>query len=178
MSAQILDGRIVRDAILENLKLEIGNLKLKPKLVIIQVGDNPESNTYIGQKLKFGEKIGAPAELIKFPADVSQKDLESKIYNLNSDPTVHGIIIQLPIPDQLDKDKLIELIDPKKDVDGLTTANQKLLEKMPASVILGSGATPESDSGQARMTKFYGYIPATAKGVISMLNFYKIPEKN
>ncbi len=153
--AQILDGRAVRDAILEDLKSQITKLETKPKLVIIQVGDNPESNTYIGQKIKFGEKIGAIAELKKFPVDISQKDLESIIYHLNSDPTVHGIIIQLPISDHLDKDALIELIDPKKDVDGLTSANQKLLEENSPDAL----------------------VPATAKGVITILDFYKIQIK-
>src|SRR3990172_1926718 len=100
--AQVLDGKIVRDLIAENLKTEIETLRAggpqgrRPKLVIIQVGDLDESNTYIGQKIKFGEKIGANAELKKFPSDVSQENLSSIIYNLNSDPTVHGIIIQLP----------------------------------------------------------------------------------
>ena len=155
MAAKILDGRIVRDEILDNLKSEIENLKSKPKLVIVQVGGLDESNTYIGQKIKFGEKIGAIAELKKFPADISQENLTTEIRNLNSDPSVHGIIIQLPIPEQLDKDTLIELIDPKKDVDGLTTTNEKLLlENNPSAL-----------------------IPATAKGVITILNYYKVSIK-
>ncbi|KKR51224.1 MAG: Bifunctional protein FolD [Candidatus Curtissbacteria bacterium GW2011_GWA1_40_16] len=160
--AQILDGRVVRDQIEKRLKSEIETLRAggpqgrRPKLVIIQVGDNPESNTYIGQKIKFGEKIGAIVELKKFTTDVTQEILKSYIVNLNSDQNIHGIIIQLPIPEHLDKDALIELIDPKKDIDGLTTTNQKLLEENSPNAI----------------------IPATAKGVISMLNFYKIPVKN
>lgn len=153
--AQILDGRIVRDAIAQDLKSKIQDLTPKPKLVIIQVGDNPESNTYIGSKVKFGEKVGALVEHKKFPNDATQEDLKSYILTLNSDLSVHGIIIQLPIPENLDKDELIELIDPKKDVDGLTTANQKLLEEN----------NPDA------------FIPATAKGVISILKFYNIDPK-
>lgn len=153
--AKILDGRIVRDAILADLKSQIEKLETKPKLVIIQIGDNPESNTYIGQKIKFGEKIGAPAELKKFPADISQESLTSNFLALNSDKNVHGIIIQLPISDHLDKNALIELIDPKKDVDGLTSTNEKLLEEN------------NSDA----------FVPATAKGVITILDFYKVPIK-
>jgi len=153
MSAKILDGRVVRDEILENLKEEISRLRSKPKLVIIQIGNLDESNTYIAQKIKFSEKIGAIAELKKFPAEVSQEILKSYILNLNSDRTVHGIIIQLPISEHLDKDALIEIIDPKKDVDGLTTTNDKLLlENNPDAL-----------------------VPATAKGVITILNYYKIP---
>ncbi len=151
--AQILDGKIVRDSILNNLKSQISNLKSKPKLVIIQVGDNPESNTYIGQKIKFGEKIGAIAELKKFPADISQESLTSNLLTLNSDPAVHGIIIQIPIPKHLDQDKLIDLINWRKDIDGLSAISLKLLSE-------GNPA---------------GYIPATTKGVLTLLDHYKIP---
>lgn len=155
MTAQILDGRLVRDQIAKKLETINSKLETKPKLVIIQIGDIPESSTYINQKLKFGEKIGAIVELQKLPADISQKDIETKIQNLNSDPEVHGIIVQLPIPIHLDKDGLIEIINSKKDVDGLTSTNQKLLEENNPNAI----------------------VPATAKGVISILNFYQIPIK-
>ncbi len=153
--AKILDGRTVRDKILDNLKTQIANLKTKPKLIIIQVGDLDESNTYIGQKIKFGQKIGAIAELKKFPADITQNQLTSQLQQLNADPTVHGIIIQLPISQHLDKDELIEMIDPKKDVDGLTATNEELLEENNPDAL----------------------VPATAKGVITILNYYKVPIK-
>ena len=156
MSAKILDGRVVRNEIRENLEFKISNLKLKPRLVILQIGDLPESNTYIGQKIQFGESIGAVVEHKKFPANVPQKSLISQISNLNSDSSVHGIIVQMPIPEHLDKDEIIDTIDPKKDVDGLTTTNQQLLENNDPQV----------------------FIPATAKAVITILNYYKIPIKN
>lgn len=176
--AQVLDGKVVRDEIAENLKLKIENLKLKPKLVIIQVGDNPESNAYIGQKIKFGEKIGAIVELKKFPADISQDQLTPKLQQLNSDSSVHGIIIQLPITDHLDKEELIELIDPKKDVDGLTTTNQKLLEEGKINKRLITRHPRKSeDRILDHVENDTAFIPATAKGVISILNFYKIPIK-
>lgn len=151
--AQILDGKIVRDEIAQKLKEEIGKLETKPKLVIIQVGDNPESNAYIGQKIKFGEKIGALTDLVKFPENTTQSELESKISELNADNSVHGIIIQIPIPNHLDKDKLIDLINWRKDVDGLSAICLKLLSE-------GNPA---------------GYIPATTKGVMTLLDHYKIP---
>ncbi len=154
--AQILDGRIVRDKIREDLKIQISKLKTKPKLIIIQVGDIAESNTYIGQKIKFGEKIGAIVDLKKFPANVSEEILKLSIINLNSSGSVHGIIIQMPIPEHLNKDMLINTINPQKDVDGLTTTNQKLLEENSPDAL----------------------IPATAKAVITILTFYKIPIKN
>lgn len=156
MSAKILDGRAVRDEIAKDLTKQITKLNPKPKLVIIQVGDNPESNTYIGQKIKFGQKIGALVDHLKLPDKVTQDSLEEILHNLNISPDVHGVIIQMPIPDSLEKDKLIDMIDPKKDVDGLTTTNQEALEKGKKDAV----------------------IPATAKGVIEILKFYKVQIKN
>lgn len=150
--AQILDGKVVRDKIAQDLKAEISKLDQKPKLVIFQVGDIPESNAYIAQKVKFGEKIGALVNHIKLPKNIPQDKLISDIRNLNSDSSVHGTIVQLPIPQSLNKDEIIEAIDPKKDVDGQTSINIKLLFE---------------DSHE-------GYTPATTKGILSLLNYYKI----
>src|SRR3989338_4163966 len=153
MTSKILDGRIVRDQIAQKLKAEISRLRSKPKLVIIQVGDLPESNTYIRQKILFGQKIGAIVDHQKLPENISQKDLISKLYSLNSIPSTHGIIVQMPIPAHLDKDTIIDSINPQKDVDGLTSVNIKHLW--------------ENDNE--------GYTPATTKGIITLLAYYKIP---
>ncbi len=152
MSAKILDGKIVRDKIAEKLKAEISRLSSKPKLAIIQVGDLPQSNTYIRQKILFGQKIGALVDHLKLNENITQKELISKLLTLNSNQSVHGLIVQLPIPKHLDKDKLIDAIDPAKDVDGQTATNIKMLFE-------GSPA---------------GYIPATTKGILTLLDFYKI----
>lgn len=153
MSAKILDGKVVRDKIAEKLKTQISVLSTKPKLVIIQVGNLPESNAYIRQKVLFGEKIGAVVEHLKLPEDIDQENLNSQLSTLNSDTSVHGIIVQLPIPKNLDKDKLIEAIDPAKDVDGQTATNIKYLFE----------------------NKKTGYIPATTKGILTLLRHYQIP---
>lgn len=160
--AQILDGKALNEKIAEDLKAEISRLETlrargplgrRPKLVIIQVGDVPESNAYIGRKIKFGEKIGAVVEHIKFPETVSQKELTDELLTMNNEPSIHGIIVQLPIPKHLDKDEVIDSIDPKKDVDGQTAVNLKHLW--------------EGKKG--------GFVPATTKGVITILDHYKIP---
>lgn len=153
MSAKILDGKIVRDQIANNLTEQIAQLNPKPKLVIIQVGDNPESNTYIGQKIKFGQRIGALVEHKKFPENIANEDLKSYIRNINSDQAVHGIIVQMPIPENLDSEEIINSINPNKDVDGLTLTNEKLLHQNNPSA----------------------FVPATAKGIITILQYYKIP---
>ncbi|MDO8487093.1 MAG: bifunctional 5,10-methylenetetrahydrofolate dehydrogenase/5,10-methenyltetrahydrofolate cyclohydrolase [Candidatus Curtissbacteria bacterium] len=150
--AKLLDGKIVRDKIEGVLKSKIQNLLAAPRLVIIQVGDNPESNTYIAQKIKFGEKIGANIKHLKLPEDVTEKTLNFNIANFNSEKSINGIIIQLPIPENLDKNQIIEAIDPAKDVDCLHSANlKKLMENNPT-----------------------GLVPATTKGILTLLEHYKI----
>lgn len=151
--AQILDGKSLNEKIAEELSVQVAKLDPKPKLAIIQVGDVPESNAYIGRKIKFGEKIGAIVEHIKFPENVTQAKLTSKLQQLNTYPSVQGIIVQLPTPKHLDKDTVIDSIDPKKDVDGQTAVNLKHLWE----------------------GKKDGFVPATTKGVITILDHYKIP---
>ncbi|OGE02857.1 hypothetical protein A3A54_01475, partial [Candidatus Curtissbacteria bacterium RIFCSPLOWO2_01_FULL_39_62] len=151
--AKILDGRVVRNIIAADLTKKIKKIKTKPKLVIIQVGDLAQSNSYIKQKILFGEKIGAIVELKKLKEDFSQLDLEVMISNFNSDDSIHGIIVQMPIPKDLDKDTIINKIAPEKDVDGLTATNLKLLL--------------ENKKG--------GYTPATTKGILTLLYHYQIP---
>lgn len=153
MMAKILDGKIVRDKIQAKLSSQISELRTKPRLAIIQIGDLAESNTYIRQKVLFGEKIGAIVEHLKLDENTTQQTLNSHLSPLNSDASVHGIIIQLPIPKHLDKDLLINTIDPVKDVDGQTSINlKKLIENDPT-----------------------GFTPATTRGVITLLDYYKIP---
>ena len=186
--AQILDGRIVRDKIAEDLKKEISRLRVKSrdskcKLVIIQVGDLPESNTYIRQKVLFGEKIGAIVEHIKLPENISQEDLISQISTLNSQLSTHGIIVQMPIPKHLDKDKIVDTINPVKDVDGQTSTNIKLLF-VGSSHYSSSRRREVTDkniidskvsSRYARTITNDGYVPATTKGILTLLDHYKIP---
>jgi methylenetetrahydrofolate dehydrogenase (NADP+)/methenyltetrahydrofolate cyclohydrolase len=149
--AKLLDGRKVRDDILEGLSRQIAGLSEKPCLSIIQVGSREESNTYIGQKIKFGTEIGIDVRHIHFAEDVSQKEVVLRISELNGDSRIHGILLQLPLPPHLNKEILIESIHPQKDVDGLTSSNMKHLL-----------------SGEE------GIIPATAKGVLLLLRHYGI----
>ncbi|OGD87112.1 hypothetical protein A2870_02275 [Candidatus Curtissbacteria bacterium RIFCSPHIGHO2_01_FULL_41_11] len=149
--SQILDGKALRDEILDDLKNQISKLDQKPELVIIQVGDLAESNTYIEQKIKFGEKIGAIVTHKKLPLDIAESELIREIQLANDDENVNGIIIQLPIPQSLNKEKIIDSISPQKDVDGQTAISIK-------SLVVGSPT----------------FIPATTKGVITLLDANKI----
>jgi len=150
--AQILDGKIVRDRIQNNLRTQISGLKSKPKLVIIQLGSLAESNTYIKQKIIFGEKIGATVNHVKLKEETSETDLMSEINNHNSDSSVHGIIVQMPIPNSLIKNQIVDAINSKKDVDGQTAINLKKLI--------------ENDES--------GHTSATTKGILTLLDHYKI----
>jgi len=152
MNAQILDGKALNKKIAKDLTKQFRGLTPKPKLVIIQVGNNAESNAYIGRKIKFGTKIGAEVEHKKFPEDTGQEEVLNFISTQNTNPKVHGIITQLPFPKQLNKDRIIEFINPTKDVDGLTSKNIKKLWENKQDAI----------------------IPATTKGIISLLEHYRI----
>lgn len=150
----LLDGKIARDVRTRALKTSFSTLGFVARLAIVQVGDNPDSTVYIEQKKKFALKIGVTASHLKFPEGVSFETLSREIQNLNTDSTIQGIIVQFPLPKHLDKDKVIALIHPEKDVDGLTDENQRLLAE-----------------GRPR------FVPATARGVMSLLDFYHIPLK-
>ena len=103
-----------------NIKNEIENLNIKPHLAIIQVGDNPVSNNYIKGKIKDCNEVGIEPELIKLPENITHLELGSIIIDLNNSDEVHGIIMQLPLPESLQpyEQNLIEMISIKKDVDG------------------------------------------------------------
>lgn len=122
---QIISGKEVADEIRAKLKVIVESLQVKPKLAIVQVGGREDSNVYIKMKIQFAESIGASAELIKLSRDVSESELAQQVQQLNSDTSVHGIITQLPFDSSthIDSDKIVNMIDPKKDVDGLCVYN-------------------------------------------------------
>jgi methylenetetrahydrofolate dehydrogenase (NADP+)/methenyltetrahydrofolate cyclohydrolase len=125
MSTLILDGRAVREALMPALADKIKALSRPPHLVIFQVGDRPDSTSFIKAKTAFGSKIGASVEHVHLSDKVTQEELIGKIKGYNADQGVHGIIVQLPLPVALDQDAIIEAIAPSKDVDALTSYNVK-----------------------------------------------------
>jgi methylenetetrahydrofolate dehydrogenase (NADP+)/methenyltetrahydrofolate cyclohydrolase len=142
MSARILSGRTVRDSIVPELIRRVQDLSYTPTLAIIQVGDRPDSTAFIGAKKKFAQQIGVQEKHIQVPGSISEKELISIITQCNTDTSIHAIILQLPLPEHIDRTAAIEAISPDKDADGLT-----------------SGAR---------------VMPATARGIGELLNFYKI----
>lgn len=150
--ALLLDGRKVRDEIARDLKRRIESLSPKPKLAILQVGSNKESSAYIGQKKQFAERLGVLVDHLCVAASITENELILKLKELNADKTVHGIIVQLPLPPSLAKEKIINTIEPEKDIDGLTSVNEKLFRE-----------------GKPR------FVPATARGIAELLERYHIP---
>ena len=136
MTAKILDGKKIAAEIRASVKEETQLLKergIVPGLAVVLVGDNPASKVYVGQKEKGCLEAGFASFLHRLPETTSQKDLLDLIAKLNSDPLVHGILVQLPLPDQIDEESVIAAIKPEKDVDGFSPVNMgRLLAGMAA----------------------------------------------
>ena len=120
---KIIDGKKLRNEIVEELKKEVKHYMIKPCLAVIQIGDDPASNTYIKSKEKACNEIGMYFKHIKFTEETKEIEVINKILELNNDEYVHGILLQLPIPEKFNPDKLINYIARNKDVDGLTDIN-------------------------------------------------------
>jgi methylenetetrahydrofolate dehydrogenase (NADP+)/methenyltetrahydrofolate cyclohydrolase len=149
--AQLLDGKKVAESIYSKLLLDASLLSVVPKLAVILVGNNPASQTYVRSKAKKAQSLGLRSETIIYPETVTQEELLNKIRELNSDKDTHGVLIQLPLPAHIRKEVLLDALDPKKDVDGLTAQNSGMLL-----------------SGRPQL------VPCTPLGVIEMLRFYSI----
>lgn len=150
--AIILDGKKLRDKIFENLKTQLDNMSVKPTLAVILAGNDPSSKIYVNNKKKCAEKLGINSLVIEYPEDVTEQELIQKIEELNADNNITAILVQLPLPEHIDKLKVIDTISPEKDVDGLTTTNCGKLF---------AGEKP------------YVY-PCTPKGILLLLDEYNI----
>jgi methylenetetrahydrofolate dehydrogenase (NADP+)/methenyltetrahydrofolate cyclohydrolase len=127
MAARLIDGKAVAAGIRERVREQVAELARAPGLATILVGDDPASAVYVRMKREDCAEVGIESFHHEPGGDVSQEALVALIEALNADERVHGILLQLPLPDHLDQDPLITLIDPAKDVDGLTPVNAGLL---------------------------------------------------
>ena len=164
MPAEILDGRALADQVREALAAEVADFRtatgVTPGLAVVLVGDDPASQVYIGAKMRECERAGLRAELHHLPADTRQDAVEAKLRELNSDPQVHGILLQWPVPAGLDYAHLIEAIAPIKDVDGFHPVNAgRLLEGRPRFV-------PCTPLGIMRLLEAYGIEVAGRHAVV------------
>lgn len=152
---QILDGKIVSQAVKDELKQQVNTLRINgkraPHLAAVLVGNNGASETYIASKVKNCEDIGFTSSIVRLDENIAEYELIEAINKLNSDDGVDGILVQLPLPKQINEQNIIHLIDPSKDVDGLHPINSgKLLQGLPS------------------------FIPATPFGIMLMLEHYNI----
>lgn len=134
--------------------LELKNQGKIPFLKVILVGNNPASITYTTNKKKFCEKVGAKAEIIHLPENTQEAEFIQLVLNINQDPTVHGILIQLPVPEQLKHLNLNKMVSKEKDVDGFHPDNI-------------------FDLVRGKIEK-HSLLPCTPKGIVELLKFYKI----
>lgn len=131
MSAQIIDGKILSDKIKHELAQKIQKLRKEgiiPGLAVILVGANPASQIYVHNKIKACEQVGIHSIHENYSDQISEQELISHIQRLNADKTIHGILVQLPLPHHIDSRKIIETIDPAKDVDAFHVVNVGALQ--------------------------------------------------
>lgn len=159
MVADKIDGKLISAELRENIQSEIKALKeehptFSPKIVIVQVGDRPDSSTYVKMKLKSCADAGIEGELLKYPAEISQEEMLSKLEELNQDNSVHGVLVQLPLPSQLDEEAITNAVKVEKDVDGFSELNIAAVFKKNSKLKI---------------------VPCTPKGIMYMLEHENIP---
>ena len=152
----LLDGKLVSDKIKAEIAAEVKDKMLDkgkavPHLAAVLVGEDPPSQTYVAAKEKDCREVGFISSVYKYHANISQEKLLEVIRFLNNDPEIDGFIVQLPLPKHMDEQKIIESIDPSKDVDGFHPVNVgRMVLNIPS------------------------YLPATPYGIITLLEHYQI----
>jgi len=151
----VMSGTDVANSLEARLHDEVAALRslgCLATLAVILVGHNTASQSYVRSKLKTAERVGIRTRNMELPEDATQMQVQALVNELNADPEVHGILCQLPLPDHIDADAVVQSIEPLKDVDGLTATSM-------GQLALG---TPR-------------FIPCTPAGILEMLRFYKLP---
>ncbi|MEA5016485.1 MAG: bifunctional methylenetetrahydrofolate dehydrogenase/methenyltetrahydrofolate cyclohydrolase FolD [Candidatus Limiplasma sp.] len=162
MAATLLDGKVMAQEVEESVKKRVDALKAKgcaPGLLVILVGEDPASQTYVGNKEKACQRLGIASKALRMPAETSQEELERAIREANEDSSVHGILVQLPLPRGLDENRALALIRPEKDVDGFHDINAGRLMRGEDGVV---ACTPK---GALYMLKSAG-IPMAGKEAV------------
>ncbi len=155
MSAKIMDGKAVAKSIREGLKEEIDRLKkedIHPGLAVVLVGNDPASAIYVRNKGEACRAAGIYSEEHTLPENTKESELLDLIHRLNNDPRIHGILVQLPLPSHINKDRVLKSVSPEKDVDGFHEINMGRL-----------------------LTGQEGLVPCTPLGIMKLLEYYHIP---
>ena len=161
MPAELIDGRAIARRIRQDVAERVKKLVargIKPGLAVVLVGDDPASEVYVNSKGKATEEAGMHSLTIRLESDTSQSELLAQVEALNDDPRIHGILVQMPLPKQIDPDFIIRAVDPRKDVDGFHPMN------------VGKMLVGERD----------GFVPCTPAGIQILLkeSGVKTPGKN
>ncbi|WP_082818569.1 bifunctional methylenetetrahydrofolate dehydrogenase/methenyltetrahydrofolate cyclohydrolase FolD [Bhargavaea cecembensis] len=149
MEGKIIDGKEISRQVKEEVKMGVERLKaegMTPGLAVILVGDDPASSAYVGSKERTTKALGMHSEVIRMGSETSESALLDEITRLNGDPAIHGILVQLPLPEQIDEQRVIAAIHPDKDVDGFHPENAGRL-----------------------MAGMDGFVPCTPLGIMVML---------
>ncbi|GBG97130.1 bifunctional methylenetetrahydrofolate dehydrogenase/methenyltetrahydrofolate cyclohydrolase [Lactococcus termiticola] len=146
---KIIDGKALAAKLQEELRVRVEGMAVKPALMVILVGDNSASQVYVRNKARAAERIGIKSETLFLPESTSEAELLNLIDKYNADEQWHGILVQLPLPAQIDEDKVLLAIDPNKDVDGFHPMNMgRLWTGQPVMV-------PSTPAGVMEMFKAY-----------------------
>jgi len=161
---QILDGKAVAAAVLEECRAETAELLargIKPGLAVVLVGSDPASQVYVGSKARTCSELGFHSVKIELPEDTTQEQLLQVVRDLNADPAVHGILVQSPPPKHIDEEAIIRALDPRKDVDGFHPENvAKLVLEDP------SGFVPCTPAGCMKLLEVSGIDTSGAEAVV------------
>ena len=166
MTAQLIDGNALSKQLRTQVAADTAKLKaqgLTPGLAVVLVGDNPASQVYVRNKVKACEEAGLHSVLEKYEASMTEADLLARVEALNNDPSIHGILVQLPLPAHIDAQKVIEAISPAKDVDGFHAMNlgalQRTAHAFGASFVFTIGADDRVLHTQADTSKASTHVP-------------------
>ena len=185
--ALLMDGIHLRDRIVQSIRNEIVDAGTPSVcLATVLVGDDRPSRVYVQMKQLHASKAAMKSQFVHLDADTSQADLENVVHDLARDANVHGILVQLPLPEGLDSERVLDLIPPEKDVDGLTERSLGRLVRNRSrsgsardrnlSVDNRSGSTRNSLSTRNPLIDHYtGHVPCTPLGVMRLLEFYNVP---
>ena len=153
--ATIIDGKAFAAKVREGVASEVTGLKAEhgivPGLAVVLVGEDPASQVYVRNKDRAATEAGFAVDTIRLPATTSQAELEATVERLNADESVHGVLVQLPLPEGLDADRVVDLLDPKKDVDGLSP------KSVAALVMDREGLVPCTPAGCIEILDRHGF---------------------
>ena len=168
----IIDGLGISKDVCKALSCLIQKKNIRPSTAIVMVGDNPASKIYVHKKIKKGAEIGIETKLFHFEANITENELISEIKKINNDKSIHGLIVQLPLPEHIDTQKILLSIDPKKDLDGLNQLNIGLFHSFKFVPYALEDVLEDKleTSTIKQLGEFVPFIPCTPLGCLHLIS--------